>query len=195
MSRHDLLQCASQSKRVRSIPMSLLKPIGFTGPAHFPRSLWAPSTPLSTLTTSWLTASSSTAKATSQGERMSGSLASSTPLTSYEPKFDVEINHEYTSIIFPSSADPFEAEQDFTTDVVSEDGSHQVPQASSSRQAVASTVFTVLNEGSTASNWKQLRNTTSVVSVQGSTLWSERGGKCENVGRKAKTPQKFRTAS
>ena len=77
-----------------------------------------------------------------------------------------------------------EAEQDVTTDIISEDG-NQVQQVSSSRQAVGSTVFTRLNLGSTASDWKQrereslsgsrgcastwkhLRDTTSVVIVKG----------------------------
>ena len=77
----------------------------------------------------------------------------------------------YTPIIFPYSTDPFQTEQDFTTDVVSEDSIHHVRQASSSRQAVASTVPAVLNLGSTASIWKQLQGLSPSVSRGSASVW------------------------
>ena len=114
------LQCASLSKE--SI-MSLLNPPGLSAHRSASQSPWT----LSTLTTPWLTRAPSTGQATPQGKRMSGALANPIPLTGYEPNFDVKINHECTPIIFPDSRDPFQTEQGFTTDVVSE--------ASSSREA------------------------------------------------------------
>ena len=83
------------------------------------------------------------AQATPQGKREFGLVANSTPLTGYEPNFDVEVNSEHTPI----------PENDFTTtDAASEDNDRNAQRfaASGSQQAVASTVPTLLNSGSSS---------------------------------------------
>ena len=84
--------------------MSLLDPPGFSAPSSSSLSPWTHSAPL-------LMGTELPAHATPQGERQFGRTANSPPLTGYEPKFDVEVNSEYTPIIFPEPDRPISARE------------------------------------------------------------------------------------
>ena len=79
--------------------MSLLHPLGYTGPAHLPLTLRTPSAPLSSLSTPWPTRAPNPAQETPQGEQMSGSLANPTLLTGHVHSMGTHIK---TSIEHPS---------------------------------------------------------------------------------------------
>ena len=147
----DVPCCVPSLKRFHLHTMSLLN-IPDTSPLCFsPSSPWTPMTER-------LTGTRLTTNAPPQEEGLSGRLADSTPLTSYEPNICVEVNREHTPIIFLTQKDSFSQESDLTTTVeASGDIDHHVQRsaASGSPQAVASTVPTLLNLGSSPRVWQR----------------------------------------